>query len=183
MDLQNSNTGFIDCLYRRVWFPVRHHLCLQGTRRTRSTWRDPGFSNQCMSLVRDNILVRPKMPRGARLFRNLPHKLRARRLFMQWIKLWERDQEAGSAIARGVPAHRRSVHTTPKEPQATFPPFSRSGKTFPKENRLLESSLQGSTVCLVIFTTVPVGSSFDSIADMHVLIYLANLDFIPIRES
>ena len=99
-------------------------------------------SNQCMSLVKDNILVPTKdAPELAYVIESSEEKYVPDVFFMEMDKYKNEIKKIG----RPLPVEYLLLDVTvsaPIEPLSTFSVLESGKKHFPVENRLLESSLQ-----------------------------------------
>ena len=105
-------------------------------------YNDVQVSNQCMALVRDEILVPTKdAPELAYVIESTEEKYVPDVFFMEKDKYKNEIKKIG----RPLPVEYLLLDVTvsaPIEPLATFSVLSGDRKHFPVENRLLDSSLQ-----------------------------------------
>jgi len=180
-DLQNKTPNPCRLTDEGVFGSKFVTICLTGNKENEIHMEGYQISNQCMALVRDNILVPTKdAPELAYIRESTDTNYVPDVFFMQKDKYGNEVKKLG----RPLPVEYLLIDvpvSTPKEPMFTFP-IPKERKPFPVENRLLESSLQDFNSFARYLTQFRSAEFFDSIADLHVLIFLANLDIIPIRE-
>jgi len=137
-------------------------------------------SNQSMALVRDNILLPTKdAPELAFVRESTDENYVPDVFFMQKDEYGNEIKKLG----RPLPVEYLLIDvpvSTPKEPLSTFS-ILKEKKAFPVENRLLESSLQDFNSFAQYISQFRSAEFFDSVADLHVLVFLATLDIVPLR--
>merc|ERR1719431_833504 len=72
--------------------------------------------------------------------------------------------------------------SSPLEPLATFALLGEDRKPFPIENRLLESSIQDFNAFARYISQFRSAEFLDSVSDLHVLVFMATTDVIPLRH-
>jgi len=156
-------------------------VCVTGNTDNEIHMEGYQVSNQSMALVRDDILVPTKdAPELAYIRESTDTNYVPDVFFMMKDKYGNEIKKLG----RPLPVEYLLIDvpvSTPKEPQATFP-LLKERNPFPVENRLLESSIQDFNSFARYISQFRSAEFFDSVADLHVLVFMANLDIIPLRD-
>lgn len=156
-------------------------VCVTGNSEHEIHMEGYQVSNQCMALVRDGVLVPTKdAPELAYVRESTENN------YVPDVFFMEKDEYGNEIkkLGRPLPVEYLLTDvpvTTPKEPLATFS-LLKEKQTFPVENRLLESSIQDFNSFAGYITQFRSAEFFDAIADFHVLIFMATLDIMPLRE-
>merc|ERR1719383_114112 len=156
-------------------------VCVTGNQDKEIHMEGYQVSNQCMALVRDKIIVPTKdAPELAYIRESTDENYVPDVFFMEKDKYGNEIKKLG----RPLPVEYLLIDvpvSTPKEPQFTSPiPKERS--LFPVENRLLESSIQDFNSFARYISQFRSAEFFDSVADFHVLVFMATLDIVTLRE-
>jgi nuclear protein localization family protein 4 len=156
-------------------------VCITGSKENQIDMQGYQVSNQCMALVRDKILVPTKdAPELAYIVESSEAQYVPDVFFMEKDKYGNEIKKVG----RPLPVEYLLIDvpvSTPIEPLATFAIVPEGKKAFPVENRLLESSIQDFSAFTRYITQFKEGDFFTFVADLHVLIFMANLDIVPLR--
>jgi len=156
-------------------------VCVTGNKDKEIHMEGYQVSNQCMALVRDGIIVPTKdAPELAYIRESSDENYVPDVFFMEKDKYGNEIKKLG----RPLPVEYLLIDvpvSTPKEPLHTFP-LLKERNPFAIENRLLESSIQDFNSFARYISQFRSAEFFDAIADFHVLIFMANLDIIPLRE-
>lgn len=156
-------------------------VCVTGNAENEIHMEGYQVSNQCMALVRDGVLVPTKdAPELAYVRESTEDKYVPDVFFMEKDKYGNEIKKLGRPLPveyllTDVPV------TTPKEPLATFTVL-KDRNPFPVENRLLDSSIQDFNSFARYISQFRSAEFFDAISDFHVLIFMATLDIMPLRE-
>jgi len=156
-------------------------VCVTGNKENEIHMEGYQVSNQSMALVKDNILVPTKdAPELAYIRESTDGNYVPDVFFMSKDEYGNEVKKLG----RPLPVEYLLLDvpvSTPKEPQFTFP-VPQERKLFPVENRLLESSIQDFNAFARYISQFRSAEFFDSVADFHVLLFLAALDIVPLRD-
>eukprot|EP00088_Acartia_fossae_P063843 TRINITY_DN7822_c0_g1_i1.p1 TRINITY_DN7822_c0_g1~~TRINITY_DN7822_c0_g1_i1.p1 ORF type:complete len:587 (-),score=98.42 TRINITY_DN7822_c0_g1_i1:374-2134(-) len=156
-------------------------VCVTGNKENEIHMEGYQVSNQSMALVRDNILVPTKDAPELAYVRESSEKN-----YVPDVFFMEKDKYGNEIkkIGRPLPVEYLLIDvpvSTPKEPQYTFP-VPQERKQFPVENRLLESSIQDFNSFARYISQFRSAEFYDAVADFHVLVFLAALDIVPLRD-
>jgi len=156
-------------------------VCVTGNQDKEIHMEGYQVSNQCMALVRDKIIVPTKdAPELAYIRESTDENYVPDVFFMEKDKYGNEIKKLG----RPLPVEYLLIDvpvSTPKEPQFTFP-IPKERNQFPVENRLLESSIQDFNSFARYISQFRSAEFFDSVADFHVLVFMATLDIVTLRE-
>ncbi|GAB6020267.1 hypothetical protein CHUAL_002985 [Chamberlinius hualienensis] len=171
---QSSPTGYFGSKFVTV--------CVTGDVNNQVHMEGYQVSNQCMALVRDDCLVPTKdVPELAYVRESTNEQ------YVPDVYYSGRD-EYGSEVtrlARPLPIEYLLVDvpvSTPLEPKYTFYVNSKY-KSFPVENRMLDGHIQDFSRLAVYLKQFPPDQFLQAISDFHLLIYLASMDMLPMRDS
>jgi len=156
-------------------------VCVTGNKENEIHMEGYQVSNQSMALVRDNILIPTKDAAELAYIRESTDDN-----YVPDVFFMQKDEYGNEIkkLGRPLPVEYLLIDvpvSTPKEPMATFPILTEK-KVFPVENRLLESSIQDFNRFATYIQQFRSAEFFDSVADIHVLMFMANLDIMPLRE-
>jgi len=139
-------------------------------------------SNQCMALVNDKIIVPTKdAPELAYILESSEAQ------YVPDVFFMEKD-EYGNEIkkmGRPLPVEYLLIDvpvTTPLQPLQTFTTLPVGKNPFPVENRLLESSIQDFNAFARYISQFKDNEFPEFVSDLHVLVFMATLDIMPLRE-
>lgn len=139
-------------------------------------------SNQCMALVRDEILVPTKdAPELGYVIESTDEKYVPDVFFMEMDKYKNEIKKIG----RPLPVEYLLIDvpvTVPKEVQATFSVLEGDRKHFPIENRPFETSLQDFNSFASYMSQFRSAEFLSAVSDLHVLVFMASLDIVPLRD-
>lgn len=158
-------------------------VCVTGNKDKEIHMEGYQVSNQSMTLVRDNILIPTKdAPELAYIRESSDDNYVPDVFFMEKDKYGNEIKKLG----RPLPVEYLLIDvpvSTPKEPKSFFPLLKdEDRKTFPVGNRMLESSIQDFNSFATYINQFRSAEFYESVADLHVLMFMANLDIIPLRE-
>merc|ERR1711997_847878 len=142
-------------------------VCITGNKDCEVEMVAYQVSNQCMALVNDKIIVPTKdAPELAYIVESSEAQYIPDVFFMQ-------KDEYGNEIKK---------IGRPLQPLQTFATLPAGKNPFPVENRLLESSIQDFNAFARYISQFK-GSEFpEFVSDLHVLVFMATLDIMPLRE-
>lgn len=157
-------------------------VCVTGDKNNQVHMEAYQVSNQCMALVRDDCLVPTKLSPELAYVKESNRKQYIPDVFYKY-----KDKYGNNviSIARPLPIEYLLVDvpvSTPKEPTYTFNPLTRA-KPFPIENRLIDGHLQDLTVLSQYLKQFNHKEFFEAISDFHLLIYLASMNTLPLKQS
>jgi len=157
-------------------------VCVTGNKDNEIHMEGYQVSNQCMALVRDNILVPTKdAPELAYVIESSEEKYVPDVFFMEMDKYKNEVKKIG----RPLPVEYLLLDVTvsaPIEPLSTFSVLSGDRKPFAVENRLLDSSLQDFNSFAQYMSQFRSAEFLTAVSDVHVLVFLATLDIMPLRD-
>ncbi|XP_023328940.1 nuclear protein localization protein 4 homolog isoform X2 [Eurytemora carolleeae] len=155
-------------------------VCVTGNKDKEIHMEGYQVSNQCMSLVKDKILVPTKdAPELAYIRESTDENYVPDVFFMEKDKYGNEIKKLG----RPLPVEYLLLDvpvSSPLEPQSTFTILT-DRNPFPVENRLLDSSLQDFNSFAKYVNQFRSAEFLEAVSDLHVLIFMANLDIIPLR--
>jgi nuclear protein localization family protein 4 len=139
-------------------------------------------SNQCMALVRDNILLPTKDAPELGYVRETSR--------VQYVPDVYYNQKDGygnevQAMARPLPIEYLLVDvpvSTPMDPKFSFNPLKHL-KAFPIENRLIEGHIQDFNALSNYLRQFNGQQFLEAVSDFHLLIYLTTMDALPLKET
>jgi len=156
-------------------------VCVTGNKEQEVSMEGYMVSNQCMSLVRDEILVPTKdAPELAYIVESSDVNYVPDVFFMEKDKYGNEIKKLG----RPLPVEYLIIDvpvSSPLQPLETFKILGEDRKPFPVENRLLESSIQDFNAFARYISQFRSAEFLDSVSDLHVLVFMANTDVIPLR--
>jgi len=145
-----------------------------------SRWQ---VSNQCMALVRDGILVPTKdAPELAYVIESTEEQYVPDVFFKEMDKYKNEVKKIG----RPLPVEYLLLDMTvsaPVEPLYTFSVLQGDRKHFPVENRLLDGQLQDFNSFAQYMSQFRSAEFLQALSDLHVLLFLAGNDIMPLRYS
>jgi len=157
-------------------------VCVTGNKDNEIHMEGYQVSNQCMALVKDQILVPTKdAPELAYVIESTEEKYVPDVFFMEMDKYKNEIKKIG----RPLPVEYLLLDVTvsaPIEPLATFSVLEGERKHFPVENRLLDSSLQDFNSFAHYMSQFRSAEFLTAVSDIHVLVFLATLDIMPLRD-
>jgi len=157
-------------------------VCITGDKENQIHMDGYQVSNQCMALVRDKIIVPTKdAPELAYIVESSEAQYIPDVFFMEKDKYGNEIKQVG----RPLPVEYLLVTvpvSSPLQPEATFSILPTSVKAFPVGNRLLESSLQDFNAFARYISQFKDTDFFEFVSDLHVLIFMATMDIMPLRE-
>jgi len=157
-------------------------ICVTGNKDNEIHMEGYQVSNQCMSLVGDNILVPTKdAPELAYVIESTQDR------YVPDVFFLEKDKYKNEIkkIGRPLPVEYLLLDVTvsaPIEPLATFSVLQGDRKHFPVENRLLESSLQDFNSFAQYMSQFRSAEFLTAISDLHVLMFMATNEIMPLRD-
>jgi nuclear protein localization family protein 4 len=156
-------------------------VCVTGNKDNEVHMEGYQVSNQSMALVKDKILVPTKDAPELAYIRESTEKN-----YVPDVFFMAKDEYGNEVkkLGRPLPVEYLLIDvpvSTPKEPQYTFP-VPKERKQFPVGNRLLENSLQDFNSFARYISQFRSAEFYESIADFHVLLFLAALDIVPLRD-
>jgi len=157
-------------------------VCVTGNKDNEVHMEGYQVSNQCMTLVRDNILVPTKdAPELAYVIESTEERYVPDVFFMEQDKYKNEIKKIG----RPLPVEYLLLDvavSAPIEPLSTFSVLEGDRKHFPVENRLLESSLQDFNSFAQYMSQFRSAEFLTAISDIHVLAFMATNDIMPLRD-
>merc|ERR1712071_148404 len=139
-------------------------------------------SNQSMALAKDKILFPTKdAPELAFISESSENQYVPDVFFM----MQDEYKNEIKKIGRPLPVEYILIDvpvTTPLQPLATFSLLPTGKKHFPVENRLLESSIRDFNAFARYISQFKSSEFFSCVSDLHVLVFMATLDIMPLRE-
>lgn len=156
-------------------------VCVTGDKANQVHMEGYQVSNQCMALVRDNCLVPTKDVPELGYVRESTDKQ-----YVPDVYYKEKDTYGNevSRLARPLPVEYLLVDvpaSTPVTPTYTFNPDP-SKQPFPVENRLVEGHIQDFNALATYLQQFAFDEFYEAIDDFHLLIYIATMDMLPLRE-
>ncbi|KAG0723107.1 Nuclear protein localization protein 4 [Chionoecetes opilio] len=136
-------------------------------------------SNQCQSVVRDKCLIPTKdAPELAYI------KESTAKQYVPDVYFKEKDQYNNEVVRLGRPLPVEYLLldcpvSTPNEPLYTF---AVNEASFPVANRMVEGHLQDFTTLAAYLKKFKDDQFLEAMSDLHVLIYIAAMDMLPLRE-
>ena len=157
-------------------------VCVTGNQDNQVHMEGYQVSNQCMSLVRDECLLPTKDAAELGYIKESSNTQYVPDVFFK-----EKDHFGNEIvkIARPLPIEYLLVDvpvSAPVEPKYTFNPIL-SKRTFPVENRPIEGSTQSIAVLSSYLDQFDESSFLEAMSDFHLLIFLASLDILPLRQE
>jgi len=156
-------------------------VCVTGNKDQEVSMEGYMVSNQCMALVRDNIIVPTKeAPELAYITESSDTNYVPDVFFMEKDKYGNEIKKVG----RPLPVEYLLIDvpvSAPLQPIETFKILAEDRKPFPIENRLLESSIQDFNAFARYISQFRSAEFLDSVSDLHVLVFMATTDVIPLR--
>jgi len=157
-------------------------VCVTGNKDNEIHMEGYQVSNQSMALVKDEIIVPTKdAPELAYITESSDTKYVPDVFFMEKDKYGNEIKKVG----RPLPVEYLLIDvpvSAPLEPLATFSLLKEDRKPFPIENRLLESSIQDFNAFARYISQFRSAEFLDSVSDIHVLVFMATTDVIPLRH-
>jgi len=157
-------------------------VCVTGNKDNEIHMEGYQVSNQCMALVKDEVIVPTKdAPELAYITESSDTKYVPDVFFMEKDKYGNEIKKVG----RPLPVEYLLIDvpvSSPLEPLATFALLGEDRKPFPIENRLLESSIQDFNAFARYISQFRSAEFLDSVSDLHVLVFMATTDVIPLRH-
>ncbi|CAG0887577.1 unnamed protein product [Darwinula stevensoni] len=156
-------------------------ICVTGDSSNQVHMEGYQVSNQCMALVRDDCLVPTKdAPELAYIRESSNHQ------YVPDVYYREKDSYGNEVTkpARPLPIEYVLLDvpcSTPLEPQFTFP-INPSITPFPVENRLLDGYIQDFSAFAHFMSQFPKEKFVDALVDFHVLIFIATMDTLPMKD-
>ncbi|XP_077980662.1 nuclear protein localization protein 4 homolog [Glandiceps talaboti] len=137
-------------------------------------------SNQCMALVRDDCLIPTKDAPELGYIKESSNEQYVPDVFYQMKDSYGNEVKL---LARPLPVEYLIIDVPaafPLESQYTF--NDEREKTFPIENRTAIGELQSFETLVQYLQYYPPGRLLDAMCDFHLLIYLANMDMLPLKD-
>jgi len=157
-------------------------VCVTGNKENEIHMEGYQVSNQCMSLVRDEILVPTKdAPELGYVIESTDLKYVPDVFFMEMDKYKNEIKKLG----RPLPVEYLLLDvpvSSPLQPLATFSILEGDRKQFPVGNRMLESSLQDFNSFARYIDQFRSAEFLTAVSDLHVLVFMATLDIMPLRD-
>jgi len=157
-------------------------VCVTGNSENEIHMEGYQVSNQCMSLVKDEILVPTKdAPELGYVIESTDEKYVPDVFFKEMDKYKNEIKKVG----RPLPVEYLLIDvpvSSPLLPLATFSILGSDRKNFPVENRLLESSLQDFNSFAQYMAQFRSAEFLTAVSDLHVLVFMATLDIMPLRD-
>ncbi|KAL1497698.1 hypothetical protein ABEB36_008615 [Hypothenemus hampei] len=156
-------------------------VCVTGDKLNQVHMEGYQVSNQCMALVRDNCLVPTKDASELGYVRESTDKQ-----YVPDVYYKEKDSYGNevSRLARPLPVEYLLVDvpaSTPVTPTFTFNPDP-SKQPFPVENRFVDGHIQDFNALATYLQQFAADEFYEAIADFHLLIYIATMDMLPMRD-
>jgi len=157
-------------------------VCVTGNNENQIDMQGYQVSNQCMCLVKDKILVPTKdAPELGYIVESTDSQ------YIPDVFFTEKDEYGNEIkkVGRPLPVEYLFIElpvTTPLEPLHTFSILPPEKTPFPVENRLLESSLQDFNAFARYISQFKDEDFFEFVSDLHVLVFMATLEIMPLRE-
>merc|ERR550519_357673 len=160
-------------------------VCATGNKDNEVAMEGYQVSNQCMSLVKENIIIPTRDAPELGYIRESSDEQ-----YVPDVFFMEKDKYGNEIIkvGRPLPVEYLLVDipvSTPKEENWLYTfsvPASADRKSFPVENRPIESYLQDFNSFARYMTQFPSAEFLDAVSDIHVLIFMATLDIMPLRD-
>jgi len=157
-------------------------VCVTGNSENEIHMEGYQVSNQCMALVKDEILVPTKdAPELGYVIESSDDKYVPDVFFKEMDKYKNEIKKVG----RPLPVEYLLIDvpvSSPLQPLATFSILGTDRKNFPVENRLLESSLQDFNAFAQYMSQFRSAEFLTAVSDIHVLVFMATLDIMPLRD-
>lgn len=157
-------------------------VCVTGNKENEIHMEGYQVSNQCMAMVRDEILVPTKdAPELGYVIESSDEKYVPDVFFKEMDKYKNEIKKVG----RPLPVEYLLIDvpvSSPLQPLATFSILGADRKNFPVENRLLESSLQDFNSFAQYMAQFRSAEFLTAVSDIHVLVFMATLDIMPLRD-
>lgn len=158
-------------------------VCVTGDKDNRVHMEGYQVSNQCMALVRDNCLVPTKDAPELGYVRESSNVQYVPDVFYKYTDSYGNEV---TQLARPLPIEYLLVDvpvSTPVEPVYTFT-ASPAYKPFPVENRLIDGHIQDlQTLVSYLGQFAAEKKVLEAMSDFHVLLYLASLDIVPLKDT
>merc|ERR1719341_821086 len=168
---------------RSIWISFSlFTVCVTGNKENEIHMEGYQVSNQCMALVRDEILVPTKdAPELGYVIESSDEKYVPDVFFKEMDKYKNEIKKVG----RPLPVEYLLIDvpvSSPLQPLATFSILGGDRKNFPVGNRLLESSLQDFNSFAQYMAQFRSAEFLTAVSDIHVLVFMATLDIMPLRD-
>lgn len=156
-------------------------VCVTGDKANQVHMEGYQVSNQCMALVRDNCLLPTKDCPELGYVRESSDKQ-----YVPDVYYKEKDSYGNevSRLARPLPVEYLLVDvpaSTPVTPQFTFN-SDPSKQPFPVENRMVDGHIQDFNALSTYLSQFAFNEFFTAINDFHLILYIATMDMLPMRE-
>ncbi|XP_060521215.1 nuclear protein localization protein 4 homolog [Cylas formicarius] len=156
-------------------------VCVTGDKTNQVHMEGYQVSNQCMALVRDNCLLPTKDAPELGYVRESSDKQ-----YVPDVYYKEKDTYGNevSRLARPLPVEYLLVDvpaSSPVNPQYTFNTDT-SKQPFPVENRLIDGHIQDFNALSTYLSQFAFDEFYNSINDFHLLVYVATMDMLPMRD-
>ncbi|XP_030746958.1 nuclear protein localization protein 4 homolog [Sitophilus oryzae] len=156
-------------------------ICVTGDKTNQVHMEGYQVSNQCMALVKDNCLVPTKDVSELGYVRESSDKQ-----YVPDVYYKEKDSYGNevSRLARPLPVEYLLVDvpaSTPVTPQYTFNPDPEK-HPFPVENRFIDGHIQDFNALTTYLQQFNFDEFYEAIDDFHLLIYIATMEMLPMRE-
>ncbi|XP_050308450.1 nuclear protein localization protein 4 homolog [Anthonomus grandis grandis] len=165
------------------YFGSKHvTVCVTGDKTNQVHMEGYQVSNQCMALVKDNCLVPTKDVPELGYVRESTDKQ-----YVPDVYYKEKDSYGNevSRLARPLPVEYLLVDvpaSTPVTPVYTFNPDP-SKQAFPVENRFIDGHIQDFNALASYLQQFAFDEFYEAICDFHLLIYIATMDMLPMKDS
>merc|ERR1719186_1396406 len=160
-------------------------VCVTGNKDNDVAMEGYQVSNQCMSLVKEKILIPTRdAPELGYIRESSDEQYVPDVFFMEKDKYGNEIKKVG----RPLPVEYLLLDVPVSTPQDadflyTFSvPASADRKPFPVENRLIESSIQDFNAFAKYMTQYRATEFLDAVSDLHLLIFMATLEIMPLRD-
>eukprot|EP00092_Neocalanus_flemingeri_P040163 GFUD01043748.1.p1 GENE.GFUD01043748.1~~GFUD01043748.1.p1 ORF type:complete len:467 (+),score=99.14 GFUD01043748.1:53-1453(+) len=157
-------------------------VCVTGNKENEVHMEGYQVSNQCMALVKDEILVPTKdAPELGYVIESTDEKYVPDVFFMEMDKYKNEIKKVG----RPLPVEYLLIDvpvSSPLQPLATFAILEGDRNHFAVGNRLLESSLQDFNSFAQYMSQFRSAEFLTAVSDLHVLIFMATQDIMPLRD-
>ncbi|CAH1116427.1 unnamed protein product [Phaedon cochleariae] len=156
-------------------------VCVTGDKTNQVHMEGYQVSNQCMALVRDNCLIPTKDCPELGYVRESSD-----RQYVPDVYYKEKDSYGNevSRLARPLPVEYLLVDvpaSTPVAPQRTFN-SDPNKQPFPVENRFIDGHIQDFNALSTYLSQFGVGDFHTAINDFHLILYIATMEMLPMRE-
>ncbi|XP_008196487.1 nuclear protein localization protein 4 homolog [Tribolium castaneum] len=156
-------------------------VCVTGDKTNQVHMEGYQVSNQCMALVRDNCLLPTKDAPELGYVRESSDKQ-----FVPDVYYKEKDNYGNevSRLGRPLPVEYLLLDvpaSTPVTPTYTFN-CDPSKQPFPVENRFIDGEIQDFNALNQYLSQFTSNEFFTAINDFHLLLYIATMDMLPMKE-